>query len=65
VYRRGTGGYANNRTDILNAGTKEEIQNPAEKIVRGFGKKGLPAGADCTVPGDIPRDHVRRVREKP
>jgi uroporphyrinogen decarboxylase len=58
------GGYANNRTDILNAGTKEEIQNLAEKIVRDFGKKGLLVGADCTVPGDISWDHLRWVREK-
>ncbi|MDR3131349.1 MAG: hypothetical protein LBU18_07360 [Treponema sp.] len=58
------GGYANNRTDILNRGTKEEIQNFAEKIVRGFGKRGLLIGADCTVPGDISWDHLRWVREK-
>jgi uroporphyrinogen decarboxylase len=58
------GGYANNKGDILNAGTKEEIQNFAEKIVRGFGKKGLIVGADCTVPQDIPREHLSWVREK-
>lgn len=57
------GGFGNELTDVLYSGTKEEIQAEAKRLIREVGRKGIIIGADCTVPRDIPEEHLRWVEE--
>ncbi|MBP3940933.1 MAG: hypothetical protein J6D00_05535 [Christensenellaceae bacterium] len=58
------GGFGNNNTDMLCAGTKEEIQAEVEKIFREAGTTGVIIGADCTTHLDTPVEHLQWVYEK-
>ena len=58
------GGFGNDRTDLLCAGTREEIQAYVEKIVSEAGKTGVIIGADCTTHLDTPDEHLHWVYEK-
>ena len=49
---------------VIHAGTKEQIQDTVEKLIRDGGKTGLIIGADCTVPEDTPIEHLVWAREK-
>lgn len=57
------GGFGNEATDLLYTGTKEAIQAEARQLVAEAGRKGVIIGADCTVPRDIPAEHIRWVQE--
>ncbi len=58
------GGFGNSNTDLLCAGTKEEIQDYVEKIVKEAGTTGVIIGADCTTHLDTPDEHLHWVCEK-
>lgn len=58
------GGFANTKDSVLYRGTKEEIEQSTEEIVRNAGKTGLIIGADCTVPNDIDVRRLQWVRDK-
>lgn len=58
------GGFDNTKNSVLYRGTKEEIEDYVEKLVADAGKTGIIIGADCTVPSDIPVEHLNWVREK-
>ncbi len=58
------GGFANDKTDLLCAGTKEEIQDYVEQIVAEAGTTGVIIGADCTTHLDTPDEHLHWVYEK-
>lgn len=53
------GGFDNSRKGILYSGSKEEIQSYVQDLLFESGTKGVILGADCTVPRDIPYDHLR------
>lgn len=44
---------------ILIEGSLEDIAGETHRIIKGFGKKGLMIGADCTVPADIDINRLR------
>ncbi len=58
------GGFGNDKTDLLCAGTKEEIQAYVEKIVEEAGTTGVIIGADCTTHLATPDEHLHWVYEK-
>lgn len=53
------GGFDNSRKGILYSGNKEEIQRYVQELLLEAGTKGVILGADCTVPRDIPYDHLK------
>lgn len=53
-----------NRGSLIHTGTKEEIEAFTEKLIAENGKVGIVIGADCTVPGDTPVEHLKWVRDK-
>ena len=57
------GGFANTASGVLYKGTKEEIQAETGKILQAAGTTGVIIGADCTIPRDIPIEHLKWVRE--
>ncbi len=57
------GGFGNESSELLYSGTKEAIQAEARKLVAEAGRRGVIIGADCTVPRDIPAEHIRWVQE--
>lgn len=61
--RAALGGFGNLETEVLYAGTKEEIQAATKKILEGAGRQGIIIGADCTVPRDTNWEHFEWVRE--
>lgn len=52
------GGFDNSRKGILYFGSKEEIQSYVRDLLFEAGTKGVILGADCTVPRDIPYEHL-------
>jgi uroporphyrinogen decarboxylase len=58
------GGFGNTSDDILYKGGKAEIETETGRLLAEAGTLGVALGADCTVPRDIPRDHLRWVRDK-
>ena len=40
-------------------GSLEDIAGETHRIIKGFGKKGLMIGGDCTVPADIDINRLR------
>ena len=58
------GGFGNDRTDLLCAGTKKEIQDYVEQIVAEAGTTGVIIGADCTTHLQTPDSHIHWVYEK-
>jgi uroporphyrinogen decarboxylase len=57
------GGFNNTAKGILYKGTKQEIQAETKRLLKGAGRRGVILGADCTVPPDIPLEHLEWVRE--
>ena len=57
------GGLDNRRTHPLYAGSVEEIQACVRACVREMEGRPFILGADCTVPGDIDRSHIRAALE--
>lgn len=58
------GGFGQNPGSLIHTGTKEEIEAFTEKLIAENGKVGIVIGADCTVPGDTPVEHLKWVRDK-
>ncbi len=58
------GGFDNTAHGILYRGSKEEIENFTEQLLKNVGTTGVILGADCTVPSDIDLKHLAWVREK-
>lgn len=58
------GGFDNRKTGLLYSGTKEEIEQETERILKEAGTSGVVLGADCTLPQDIDLTRLRWVREK-
>lgn len=58
------GGFDNRKGAVLYSGTKEEVQQETERIVKEAGEIGVILGADCTLPADIGAERLRWVREK-
>lgn len=53
------GGFDNSTAGVLYSGSKEEIQATVAALLREAGTNGVILGADCTVPRDIPYDHLK------
>ena len=58
------GGFDNTKKGILYAGNKDLILRETRKLLEDAGTKGIIIGADCTLPGDIPLEHVHWVCEE-
>ncbi len=58
------GGFDNRKEGLLYSGSKEEVENEVEKIVREAGTRGIILGADCTLPSDISKERILWVRRK-
>ena len=57
------GGFGQTKNDLLYNGTKEEIFAYTKKILDEAGTTGIILGADCTIPGDTPYEHLQWVRD--
>jgi uroporphyrinogen decarboxylase len=57
------GGFANTKDSLICKGSREEIQQFTQNLIRDAGEKGVIIGADCTVPNDIDLSHLMWVRE--
>lgn len=58
------GGFDNRPEGILLSGTREEIENETEKIIKDAGKNGVIIGADCTLPRGVDLNRIKWVVEK-
>jgi uroporphyrinogen decarboxylase len=58
------GGFGNTTGDVLYKGSRAEIEAETERLLKEAGTLGVVLGADCTVPRDINRDHLKWVRDK-
>ena len=58
------GGFDNRKSGALYSGSRKEIEEETEKIVRDAGVRGVMIGADCSLPSDISTERFRWVREK-
>jgi uroporphyrinogen decarboxylase len=58
------GGFGNTTGDILYKGSRAEIEAETGRLLKEAGTLGVVLGADCTVPRDISRDHLKWVRDK-
>lgn len=58
------GGFDNVKEGLLYSGTKQEIEDYVEKLLKGTGRDGIIVGADCTVPSDIDIERLKWVRDK-
>lgn len=52
------GGFDNSRKGVLYSGDKEEIQACVRDLISEAGTSGVILGAVCTVPRDIPYEHL-------
>lgn len=57
------GGFGQTKNDLLYTGTKEEITAYTNKLLDEAGTTGIILGADCTIPGDTPYEHLQWVRD--
>ena len=58
------GGFNNNPGELLDAGSKEDIEAETERLLKNAGKTGVILGADCTVPSTIDIARLNWVRRK-
>ncbi len=58
------GGFGNTTSDLMYRGSKAEIEARVEEIVRDAGQTGVIVAADCSLPFDVPHEHLVCVREK-
>ena len=59
--RPALGGFDNRKEGILYSGSEEEIRKAARALIETCGRKGFLLGADCTIPSDLPAEHIRWV----
>lgn len=57
------GGFDSTVNGVLYKGSKAEIQAETIYLLQEAGTTGVVLGADCTIPRDIPFDHLRWVRD--
>ena len=58
LFKKAILGGLDDRSGVIVDGTKEEIQETVKNIIREFGKKEFLLGADCTLPTEIPIEHI-------
>lgn len=58
------GGFDNRKTGVLYSGTREEVEQETERLVKEAGTVGVILGADCTLPGDMDFERLKWVRAK-
>lgn len=58
------GGFDNRVSGLLYSGSKAEVEDFTEELIRKSGKTGIIIGADCTVPNDIELERLDWVRNK-
>lgn len=58
------GGFDNRKEGILYAGTRKEIEDEVERIIKETGDVGVIIGADCTLPSDIDINRIKWIGEK-
>jgi uroporphyrinogen decarboxylase len=58
------GGFGNTDKDVLYRGSREQVEEETERIIREAGSQSLILGADCTVPRDIDIERFEWVRSK-
>lgn len=57
------GGFDNRPQGTLCSGTREEIREFTAGLIQETGTLGFMAGADCTLPRDINKEHIKWVTE--
>lgn len=57
------GGFDNRQGGLLYRGSREEIYAETRRLLDDAGTLGTMLGADCTIPMDIPLEHLRFVVE--
>lgn len=57
------GGFDNRPQGILYSGTREEIMEETQRLIRESGTRGIMLGADCTMPLDMDPGRMRWVSE--
>ena len=55
------GGFDNRKTGLLYRGNESEIRAETRRLLDDAGTLGTMIGADCTIPIDIPLEHLRWV----
>ena len=58
------GGFGQTEKDVIYVGTKAEIEQETERLLKEAGTVGVILGADCTVPRDIDVQRFNWVRDK-
>ena len=58
------GGFDQMPDSLIHAGSRADIEAYVEKLLADCGRAGVIIGADCTVPGDTPLEHLSWVRDK-
>lgn len=58
------GGFDNRKSGVLYSGTREEVEQETERLVKEAGTVGVILGADCTLPGDMDFERLKWVRAK-
>lgn len=58
------GGFDSRNGSLIQIGSKEEIEEFTEYLIRESGKVGVIIGADCTVPRGIDIEKLKWVKEK-
>lgn len=52
-----------NRSGVVTDGSKDELIQEAQRLVRQFGPTGFILGADCTLPTELPYERIRWLAE--
>ena len=55
------GGFDNSTKGLLYSGNEIEIRAETRRLIDEAGKRGVIIGADCTIPRDIPYQHLKWV----
>lgn len=55
------GGFDNSNKGVLYSGSEAEIRSETRRLIDEAGKRGVIIGADCTIPRDIPYQHLKWV----
>jgi uroporphyrinogen decarboxylase len=58
------GGFSESKDGLLYNGTRKEIEDFTEELVKTTGRQGLVIGVDCAIQSDINRERLKWVRDK-